>query len=191
MRSLSDFLFVRKRHVCPWYCCFTFDNIFRKLVQNPKKILSDYVKPGFRILDIGPGQGYFSIPMAEMVGPKGEIVAVDIQEKMVERLEKRARKYHVSDRIKCKLVKDANYSFNSEFDFALAFWMIHEVPDKENLFNSIYRALKPGKLLLVAEPLLHVTAKMFEKTREIAESTGFKVINRPKIFFSKAVVLEK
>jgi len=191
MHSLSDLLFVREKHVCPWYFCFTFDNVFRKLVQNPKKILSNYIKPGFHILDIGPGQGYFSIPMAEMAGPKGEIIAVDIQEKMLEHLKKKAQKYHVNDRIKCKIVKDANYSFDSEFDFALAFWMIHEVPDKKSLFNSVFRALKPGKLFLVAEPHVHVTTKMFKKTREIAESTGFKVIDRPKIFFSNSVLLEK
>lgn len=191
MCSLQDFLFAREKHVCPWYCCFTFDNIFRKLLQDPKNILSKYIKPGYHILDIGPGQGYFSIPMAQMAGSEGEIVAIDIQEKMLEQLNKRAHKHNLSDRIKCKLVKDTIYNFDSEFDFALAFWMIHEVPDKENLFNSIYRALKPGKLLLVAEPLVHVTAKMFEKTREIAESKGFKVIDRPKIFFSRSILLEK
>jgi len=191
MKSLFDVLFVRDQHVCPWYCCFTFDNIFRKGFQNPYKILSGYLKAGDTVLDVGPGQGFFSIPMAKMVGENGRVIAIDIQKKMLDILERRAQKENVADRILFKLVNDVNYGINSEVDFALAFWMVHEVPDKKALFQSIYDSMKHGKQFLVAEPYLHVTNRMMEETVKTAQGVGFTLIDRPKIFFCRAALLWK
>jgi ubiquinone/menaquinone biosynthesis C-methylase UbiE len=191
MKSLFDVLFVRDKHVCPWYCCFTFDNIFRKGFQNPYKILSGYLKAGDTVMDVGPGQGYFSIPMAKMVGENGRVIAIDIQKKMLDILERRAKKENVADRILFKLVSDSNYGINSEVDFALAFWMVHEVPDKKALFQSIYDSMKHGKQFLVAEPYLHVTNKTMEETVKTAQGVGFALVDRPKIFFSRAALLRK
>jgi ubiquinone/menaquinone biosynthesis C-methylase UbiE len=191
MKSLFDVLFVRDKHVCPWYCCFTFDNIFRKGFQNPYNILSGYLKAGDTVMDVGPGQGYFSIPMAKMVGENGRVIAIDIQKKMLDILERRAKKENVADRILFKLVSDSNYGINSEVDFALAFWMVHEVPDKKALFQSIYDSMSHGKQFLVVEPYLHVTGKMMEETVKTAQGVGFALVDRPKIFFSRAALLRK
>jgi ubiquinone/menaquinone biosynthesis C-methylase UbiE len=191
VKSLFDVLFVRDKHICPWYCCFTFDNIFRKGFQNPYKILSGYLKAGDTVMDVGPGQGYFSIPMAKMVGENGRVIAIDIQKKMLDILERRAQKENVADRILFKLVSDTNYGINSEVDFALAFWMVHEVPDKKALFQSIYDSMSHGKQFLVAEPYLHVTGKMMEETVKTAQGVGFALVDRPKIFFSRAALLRK
>jgi ubiquinone/menaquinone biosynthesis C-methylase UbiE len=191
MKSLFDVLFVRDKHVCPWYCCFTFDNIFRKGFQNPYKILSGYLKVGDTVLDVGPGQGYFSIPLAKMVGENGRVIAIDIQKKMLDILERRAQKENVADRILFKLVSDVNYGINSEVDFALAFWMVHEVPDKKALLQSIYDSMKHGKQFLVAEPYLHVTNRMMEETVKTAQGVGFTLINRPKIFFCRSALMRK
>lgn len=191
MKSLFDVLFVRDKHVCPWYCCFTFDNIFRKGFQNPYKILSGYLKAGDTVMDVGPGQGYFSIPMAKMVGENGRVIVIDIQKKMLDILERRAQKENVADRILFKLASDTNYGINSEVDFALAFWMVHEVPDKKALFQSIYDSMRHGKQFLVVEPYLHVTGKMMEETVKTAQGVGFALIDMLKIFFSRAALLRK
>jgi 2-polyprenyl-3-methyl-5-hydroxy-6-metoxy-1,4-benzoquinol methylase len=191
MKSLLDKLFFRKKHVCPWYCCFTFDNIFRKLVQNPEKILEGLVQPGMTVLDVGPGMGYFSIPMAKMVGPEGRILALDIQEKMLQRLKERAIRNQVQERVECRLVADSHWGITGEVDFALSFWMVHEVPNQEEFIASIYKALKDNGKYLIAEPNFHVSKKMMEGTIALAKAVGFKSVERPKIFFSKAVVLQK
>jgi ubiquinone/menaquinone biosynthesis C-methylase UbiE len=191
MKPIFDSLFLREKHVCPWYCCFTFDNIFRRLVQNPKKILMGLVKPGMTILDVGPGMGFFSIPMAKMVGPEGRILALDIQEKMLQRLKKRAIRNHVEERIECKLVVNSNWGITGEVDFALSFWMVHEVPNQEELLESVYKALMPNGKYLIAEPNFHVSKRMMEKTIESAKSVGFKSVQKPKIFFSRSIVLQK
>ena len=191
MSSILDTIFVREKHVCPWYCCFTFDNVLRKLVHDPARILSGLVAPGHRVMDIGPGQGYFTIPMARMVGAGGQVACIDIQAKMLSLLKSRAEKAGVGDRVVCKLVTDTEFGLDSEMDFALTFWMVHEVPDKQKLIQSIYKALKPNGRLLIAEPLLHVTKKSLEDVRGIAEAAGFRLVDRPRIFFSRAIVLQK
>jgi len=49
----------KEKHVCPVESAKGLDNFFRKLVQNPKKILKDYVKKGMTVLDVGCGPGFF------------------------------------------------------------------------------------------------------------------------------------
>jgi hypothetical protein len=74
-------------------------------------------------------------------------------------------------------------------DFALAFWMLHEVPNPFSFFKEMRSVLKASGKLLVSEPAIHVTAKRYAKTIEMAISTGFKVIAEPKIFLSRSALL--
>jgi ubiquinone/menaquinone biosynthesis C-methylase UbiE len=193
MGYIHDFLFGRDRRVCPWYCCSIVSpiNFIRRLVQDPKKILSGFINSGDTVIDIGPGQGFFTFPMAEMVGKDGKIVAIDIQEKMLLILERQVKKAGLENSIHCKLIFDTNYGFNSEVDFVLAFWMVHEVPDKKAFLNSICTALKPNGKLLIAEPSIHVTRKSLEETLALCETLGLRHIGSPKIFFSRSIVLQK
>ena len=191
MHSIFDKFLVREKHVCPWYCCFTFDNIFRRLVQKPEDILKGLVKEGMTALDIGPGMGYFSIPMAKMVGPEGKILALDVQEKMLSGLKKRAVRNGVEKRIDCRLVRDSHWGIADEADFALSFWMVHEVPNQEEFLSSVFMALKAKGQYLIAEPKLHVSPKNMDNTIGSAKHLGFQVIGKPKIFFSRSVLLQK
>jgi len=189
MKSFLDYLFVRHKHTCPWWLCFTFDNLIRKLFQNPEQILRPYVAEGMTVLDIGPGMGYFSIPLARMVGPGGRVIAVDIQPKMLSALQKRAKRAAVDQRIVIHLCKADSLGLDVKADFALAFWMLHEVPNPFSFFKEMKSVLKASGKLLVSEPTLHVTAKMFAESIEIAISNGFKVLAEPKIFLSRSALL--
>jgi 2-polyprenyl-3-methyl-5-hydroxy-6-metoxy-1,4-benzoquinol methylase len=68
MQKGNDLTTPTAHRVCPPWCCFTFDNVFRRLLQNPNRILKPYVKPGWTVLDVGPGMGYFTIPLAKWSG---------------------------------------------------------------------------------------------------------------------------
>ena len=100
------------KHVCPWWLCFTFDNPIRKIIHDPIKILSPYVHKGGTAIDIGPGMGYFSIPMAKLVGHSGHVTAIDIQPKMLSVLMRRAQKKGLSDRIKTHLAGPDSIGFH-------------------------------------------------------------------------------
>jgi ubiquinone/menaquinone biosynthesis C-methylase UbiE len=177
--------------VCPWWFCFAFDNPLRRLVQNPEKILKPYVKKGWTVLDVGPGMGYFTIPLARLVGDKGRVIAADIQPKMLESGRRRAMKAGVEQRIDFHLSQAYRIGISKTVDFTLLFWMAHEVPDRARFLYEIASMTRPGRLLLIVEPWLHVNLENFNDTVAFAVAAGFEVIERPKVFFSYAVLMRK
>jgi len=178
-----------QKFVCPWWLCFTFDNPLRKLLHNPEAILGPYIKPGDNVIDVGAGMGYFSIPMARLVGPAGHVTAVDIQTKMLSALAERAQRQGVSERITTHLASPGSLDHHSRADFILAFWMVHEVPDQRGFLMEIYNLLKPDGLFLLVEPIVHVSKKSFLQTLTTAEDVGFFIKENPKIAISHSALL--
>jgi ubiquinone/menaquinone biosynthesis C-methylase UbiE len=175
--------------VCPWWLCFTFDNPLRRLIHNPEAILKPYVQPGQSVIDIGAGMGYFSIPLARIVGPSGHVTAIDIQAEMLSALDKRAKKCGVSERITTYLAGPDSLGSHPAVDFVLAFWMAHEVPDQQRLFGEIRDLLKPKGLFMLVEPKIHVPNKYFLHTLDIAKKIGFSIKEIPGIKMSHSAVL--
>ena len=77
-------------HVCPWWGGYFIDNPLRRWVHNPHAILSPYVTTGMTVLDFGCGMGLFAIALAKLVGETGKVIAVDLQQQMLDVLVKRA-----------------------------------------------------------------------------------------------------
>ena len=180
--------------VCPVWVGYFLSCPVRKLFQNPKKILGPYIKEGMKVLDVGCAMGFFSLPLAEMVGDKGKVICVDIQEKMIKSLEKRARKAGLSGRIETRICHGYSLSLDGlkeQIDFALASAVLHEVPDASNFFSQLFETIKPAGRFLVVEPKGHVSKKDFEMTISAAEQNGFCVISSPQINRCRAVLLEK
>jgi ubiquinone/menaquinone biosynthesis C-methylase UbiE len=179
-------------YVCPWWAApFTINTPLRKLLHNPQKIVGPYVRPGMTVIDVGCGMGWFSVPMAGMVGQQGRVIAVDLQQQMLNMLRRRAEKAGVADRIELHKCEKNRLGIERAADFALIFAMLHEVPDQDRLLREILACLKPGGKLLLAEPPIHVTRGMFEKEAAVAESVGFAVSDRPRLRWSHAVLLAK
>jgi 2-polyprenyl-3-methyl-5-hydroxy-6-metoxy-1,4-benzoquinol methylase len=168
---------MEKQHVCPWWLGYTFIIPFRKYQHDPRKICGPHIKPGMTVMDYGCAMGYFSIPLAQMTGAQGKVYCVDIQEKMLAKLQKRAVKYGVSSIIETLQVgKNYNTSnFKETLDFVLLFMVVHEVPDKAGLFNDMFAMLKPGGKILFFEPKGHVKRDDFEHSLQLAKTAGFKV----------------
>ena len=181
----------KEHHVCPWYMAYLFDNPLRSLIHNPEKILGKYVKRGMTVLDIGCGMGFFSLGMARMVGDQGKVISLDLQDKMLQILIKRAERQGLSERIDSRLVEERPVPVQDPVDFALCFWMVHELPDQGIFFKELARALKPGACTLIAEPGRHVEEVDLDKTILIAENESFSVSERPNIRMCHSVVLTR
>jgi ubiquinone/menaquinone biosynthesis C-methylase UbiE len=178
-------------HVCPWWGGYFIDNRFRRLLHNPQKIVGPYVKPGMTVMDVGCGMGFFSIAMAKIIGNRSLVIAVDLQQKMLDVLRKRAQRAGVADRIQLHICEQDRLGVQTQADFALAFMMLHEVPDQRRLLTEIQSSLRPGGKLLVAEPRLHVSGKAFQQTVATAKESGFRPIGEPWVRGCRAVVFEK
>ena len=176
---------------CPRGACFTFDNAFRRFLHNPRKILGPYVFPGRTVLDLGPGIGYFTIPMAEMVGEGGIVIAADVQQAMLDGIIRRARKRGVENRIRLHLCPSNSVGVAGPVDVILMFWMLHEVRDQERLFSELQGIIAPEGRMMIVEPRLHVRAEKFDRSLATAGASGFQLLERPKVALSRAVVLVK
>jgi len=188
MKIISDAIFGRVEHVCPWWACYLFDNPLHKLFHDPYKMLSPYIKHGFTVIDIGPGMGYFTIPLLKLVGKEGKVIAVDIQEKMLSVLRRRAVKEGVGTNLITHLSKPDDFGLKEKADFIVAFWMLHEVPDQGGLLRQVHSLLNPGGSLLVVEPKMHVPARAFQRTVEFAIQAGFTPTRQVKVSLSRAVL---
>jgi ubiquinone/menaquinone biosynthesis C-methylase UbiE len=179
-------------HVCPWWFCYTFDNPLRKLVHDPVAMLRPYVAPGMTCLDLGCGMGYFSVGLARLTGPGGRVAAVDLQDKMLAGLKRRAARLGLTGIIqprRCAPDDLGLADLAGAVDFALCFWMLHEVPDQPRFLAQIQAALKPGGRLLISEPRFHVKEQGFAAELDLARDGGWAVGERPAIWGSFSAVL--
>jgi ubiquinone/menaquinone biosynthesis C-methylase UbiE len=179
-------------HVCPsWIAFFTIDNPIRRLLHNPRKIVGPYLRPGMTVMDVGCGRGWFTIPMATLVGDRGRVIAIDLQQTMLNVLQKRAEKAGVANRIRLHQCEQDRLGVDGPVDFVLAFAMVHEVPDQRRLLGEIHACLKPGGKLLVAEPPVHVPARAFRQSVAVASDLGFRVVDEPRVRWCKAALMER
>ena len=130
------------------------------------------LKPGMRLLDVGCGPGRVSIPAARRVGPDGQVVALDVQEAMLKKLQQRAAARGVANiRTVLGPVEEAALEADS-CDRALLVWVLGEVPDQAAALRRIFVALKPGGLLSVTETLRDPHYQRVATVLRLAESAG-------------------
>ena len=177
-------------HVCPWWLARALDNPIRRLIHNPEEILGGHIEPGQTVLDLGCGSGTFTIAMARMVGEAGKVIAVDVQEEMLQMVRQKAVKEGLDSRIITHKSEPDRIGISDRVDFALAFYMVHEVQDVEAFLKEIARLLKPNGKLLIVEPLFHVSASSFRGIVDAAQLAGLKPISEPRIRFSRSVLLQ-
>ena len=127
--------------------------------------------------------------MEQLVGEPGRVIAVDIQDKMLGRLEQKIARAGITN-ITIHKAEPDRIGIAETVDFALAFYMVHEVPDKANFFREVVCIMKPKSRFLVVEPKLHVSASAFHKTVEIARSCGLAPVSEPNVRLSRAMVFE-
>ncbi len=177
--------------VCPWWLVFTIDNALRPLFHNPQDIFTPYVKPGMTVMDVGCGSGFNTVWLARIVGEEGRVIAVDVQQEMLDMLRKRVEREGLSSRIRTHLCERTSLGVSEVVDFVNAFWMVHEVPDTHEFLTQIHSVLKTQRKFLVVEPKLHVSTKEFRGMVKTAQSVGFSVFDEPRISLSRAVVFQK
>jgi ubiquinone/menaquinone biosynthesis C-methylase UbiE len=178
--------------ICPWWLGYLLVTPLRRWLQDPCQLLGPFVSEGMTVLEPGPGMGFFTLELARRVGPRGRVIAVDVQPQMLNGLLRRARKAGLADRIVARRPKGDHLGldeYQGAVDFALAFAMVHEVAKPDWLLADIHRALKPSAKLFLAEPAGHVRTEDFEATLELARSTGFSLQSRPPLRRSHAAVL--
>jgi ubiquinone/menaquinone biosynthesis C-methylase UbiE len=178
--------------VCPAEHAGWLSTPLRHLVTSPRRILRDLVHPGDIAVDLGCGPGFFTVPLAAMVGDRGTVVAVDLQQAMLDQVRTRAETKDLASRIRLHRCGPDSLGLRGEHaDFALAFWMVHEVPDESRFLAEVHDLLASGARLLLVEPRVHVNREAFARTIDAAVAKGFRSRPAPRVAFSFAALLER
>ena len=143
-------------------------------VAGPDKLLQRlHLEEEMKLLNVGSGPGRLALPAAKKVGSSGEVVALDIQPAMLEKLNRRAEAMGIGN---IRLLNAAAGSGRTEreyFDRALLVTVLGETPNKHEALTEIYNALKSGGILSVTEviPDPHYTSQ--KKVRALCLEAGF------------------
>ena len=185
---------VAQHKPCPWWVGYLIANPIRKFWQDPALILQPYIRAGMTVLEPGPGMGFFTLEIANLVGFSGRVVAVDVQPRMIEGLKRRARKAGLLNRLDARVVNPASMQLtdlDAIADFVFAFAVVHELPSAASFFSEAARAMKSGAHLLLAEPVGHVSEAEFAEQIKATADNGLRVFGRPSIERCIAALLRK
>jgi ubiquinone/menaquinone biosynthesis C-methylase UbiE len=166
----------------------------RYLFETPARLMKGYVNQGMTVLDVGCGEGYYSLGMAQSVGPNGRVIAVDTQTEVLAALRRKAREAGLFERIETRLCSGQDLGIrdlSGEIDFALAVYVVHHATDVDSLMSDVERALRPGGKLLVVEPRHHASAAERESTETAAQIAGLVPVAYPRLKRDWAVILRK
>lgn len=149
------------------------------------------LSPGMNVLDAGCGPGRLTLPIAEKVGPDGEVTAIDIQEGMLGEVQERAREAHLTNIRFHRISVGEGKIERNHFDRAVLVTVLGEIPDREAALQDIFKALKPGGILLVEEILPDPHFQTRNTVRRLAGAAGFIEKEFLGNRFSYSVTLEK
>lgn len=179
----------RSKRICPVERAGHLDNRWRRWLQNPRKILGPYIRPGMIVLDVGCGPGFFSIEAAKMVGESGRVIASDLQQGMLDKVREKIHGTILGPRITLHLCEEDRIGLTESVDFVLAFYMVHEVPDQDRFYREVASLLAEGGRLLVVEPPFHVSKKKFAASLDRARKAGLIPEPGPRMIFCKTALL--
>jgi len=167
----------------------TLDLRLRRIIYPPEKILGPWVRPGMTVVDFGCGPGFFARPAAELVGPDGVVVGVDIQQGMLDLLRSKSASDPAAPRIRTHLCAPDRLGLDAKADLVYSFYVLHEVPDRARVIRELCGLLKPGGLLFLMDFVITMTKEEFAEMEQDAQAAGFRPVARPKHFLSRGVVL--
>lgn len=149
------------------------------------------LKPGMRVADIGCGPGLLTLPIARQVAPDGEVVALDMQPKMLEMMTRRIGKAGLGN-VKALLAGAGEGKLPMNyFDRAVLATVLGEIPDRERALTEIHGALKPGGYLVIAEVFGDPHYQFKKKVIELAQRVGLRPGETTGGFFAYTMRLYK
>jgi ubiquinone/menaquinone biosynthesis C-methylase UbiE len=131
------------------------DSRIRRWMQPPERVIArSGLRPGMRILEIGCGSGAYTVLAARTVGPRGEVMALDVQQGMLDQLIAKLRRAENADvgNVTMALGDAEDLPFpDNTFDLVMLVTALPEIPDQARALGEIRRVLRPKGVLAVTE----------------------------------------
>lgn len=170
------FISNRRSLPCPSWLSWMveMDNPFTK--TNRASVIIDLLglQPGMKVLDAGCGPGRLAIPAAKAIGSQGELTALDIQARMLARVQEKARTAGLSNIRLMQVELGKGKLEMAYYDRAMLVTVLGEIPEQEAALQEIYQALKPGGILSVTEIIFDPHFQSRESVQRVAGRVGFR-----------------
>ena len=152
------------------------DNPIRRRIQPPDRTAVRHgIVPGMRVLEVGPGNGTYTMAAARRVGEKGRLVTVDIEPRNIERVRARAAEEGVPN-IDARVANIYALPFDDEsFDLVYMIAVMGEIPEPQRALNEFQRVLLPNGRLVFSELLLDPDYQMAPNLIKKVTSSGFRL----------------
>jgi ubiquinone/menaquinone biosynthesis C-methylase UbiE len=165
---------VRQREdpsACPYSLRFSLDLPHPFVTRSRlREMLSP--EPGERVLEVGPGTGYYCLHAARWLEPDGTLEVLDIQQEMLDHTMRRAHALGISNLVPTRGDAQALPYPDDHFDAAYLVATLGEVPDKERALHELRRVLKRDGRLVVGELLLDPHRVSFDELHRMTDAAG-------------------
>ncbi len=176
----------------PEFMAPIIDNPLRRKIQNPDVLARRHgLRPGMRVLEVGPGNAGYTLGAARAVGATGQVLAIDIEPKMVARVEARAGA-EGADNVEARVADVYALPFDTgTFDAIFMVTVIGEIPEPGRAMREFYRVLAPAGTLAFSELLLDPDFPLARTLINLAQAAGFRLQRRYGNLLEYTLVFEK
>jgi len=176
----------------PQWMANAIDNPLRRRIQPPDETaLRHGVEPGMHILEVGPGNGTYTLATARRLGPEGELVTIDIEPKMIERVQRRIEVEGVTN-IDARVADAYDLPFGDEsFDMVYMITVINEIPEIPRALAEFHRVLKPSGALVFSELFMDPDYPRAATLTHKVQAKNFRLKKKIGNFFYYTLIFEK
>ena len=176
----------------PEFAANIIDNPLRRRIQPPDEMPTRHdIQAGMTVLEVGPGNGTYTVAAAKAIGESGQLITIDIEPKMIQRVKKRIQMEGIHN-IDPRVADVFDLPFdNGFFDLVYMIAVIGEIPTPERAFKEFHRVLKAGGNLVFSELLMDPDYPRVKKLIDLAETSGFTLRNKVGNLAAYTVVFER
>ena len=176
----------------PQFLANLIDNPLRRRIQPPSEMpIRHGIMPGMTVLEVGPGNGRYTVETARRVGDAGKVVTIDIEPKMLERVRRRAQAEGITN-LETQMADVYNLPFEDGiFDAIYMITVISEIPEPQRAMREFYRVLAPAGILAFSELLTDPDYPLAHTLIRKATAANFHLKRNLGNFFAYTLVFEK
>ena len=175
-RQLVGDFFSGRKGPFPHQLAWFLDLRVRRLILSPQRLADRlHLEPTSRVLEIGPGSGYFAAEVAGRI-PEGRLEVLDLQAEMLEKTKQKLdgvglRNVGYRQGDACSLPFG-----DAQFDVVFFVTLLGEVPDRSECISSVRKVLRPGGLLSITEHQPDPDFSPLSDVRALTEAGGFQFV---------------
>jgi ubiquinone/menaquinone biosynthesis C-methylase UbiE len=176
----------------PEFLAGFIDNPLRRRIQPPDGTAVRHgIRPGMTVLEVGPGNGTYTVASARRAGDGGRLVTVDIEPKMIDRVRNRIRAEGISN-IEARVADVFDLPFGDGiFDLVYMIAVIGEIPDPVRAMKEFRRVLKSSGMLVFSELLIDPDYPRAATLIRWAKAAGFRPRERIGNVFYYTLIFEQ